>query len=405
MKKLIAIAVALALLLAMVVTVPVAAAPTVMEVYPDGNIQAAVDTPGVTMVIVHAGEYHQSVIISTNDITLMGEEGTILDGDGPADPGTTLTGIGIRLLADTSGVTVRGFEIRDYAYGIDLSSSSNNIVIKNKVSGSGEYGIALVSGSNNNVVDSNEVSGTVSKDGIYLRSSSNNVVSKNKVTDSGRFGIILYSGSSNNAVEDNKVSVSGLSEPGDGIILTGSANNNVIENNEVSDSSRNGISLEYSSSDNLIKDSDVSGSGRYDLRWDGSGTGNTWEENEYNTSNLPLIIPPGAIVTPLVGAQITVTLEPDGTPIAQGVTDSNGEFSFSVAAGSDFYPGKIVYFYITTLPKKTKLLKYETNVDTWVVTGPVVLPCTVTAIFEWVNVGAKATGNRGGFAVGGFSLA
>ena len=88
MKKLISIAVAAALLVTIAVTTPVSASVGI-HVYPGDSIQAAVDaaSPGDT-IIVHKGEYHQSVKIGTNDITLKGA-GAILDGTPPADPGTT----------------------------------------------------------------------------------------------------------------------------------------------------------------------------------------------------------------------------------------------------------------------------------------------------------------------------
>jgi len=114
MKRILILTLALVLVLGMVVTPVMAAKPTVVHVNPGESIQAAMDTPGVTKVIVHAGEYHQSVVISTNDITLIGEGDAILDGDGPADTGTTLGVDAIRLSAGVSGVTIEGFEIRDY---------------------------------------------------------------------------------------------------------------------------------------------------------------------------------------------------------------------------------------------------------------------------------------------------
>ncbi len=296
------------------------ASAVIIHVSPGEIIQAAVDSacPG-DKIIVHAGEYHQSVVIRKNNLTLKGEEGTVLDGDGPADTGTSLTGACISLVG-VSGVTIRDFEIRDYGkYGIVLSASSNNVVEKNNISQGDTIGIALWNSSNNtvvhnnvanirgyhgygiilgpgsngpsnnNVIQRNNVSGIISGDGIHLVKSSNNVVGGNVISNSGRFGIILYTTSSNNMVEKNAVSGSGQSEPGDGIILSWNANDNVIEKNKVSDSSRYGINLEYDSSYNMIKKNQASYSGSYDLRWDGSGTGNVWEQNIYDTAtpNLP----------------------------------------------------------------------------------------------------------------------
>jgi len=91
------------------------ASANVWYVNPGDSIQAAVDisVPG-DVIIVSAGEYHQSVVISTNNITLKGENGAILDGNTPADFGTILLVDAIRLSAGVSKVTIEGFEIRFY---------------------------------------------------------------------------------------------------------------------------------------------------------------------------------------------------------------------------------------------------------------------------------------------------
>lgn len=108
MKRLIAVVVAVVLLVALTGGPAVAAKQTIVHVYPGDSIQAAVDTPGVTKVIVHAGVYNQPVVFGLEDsnITLQGEDGAILDGTG-------LGNVNAITLA-ASGVTIRGFEIRDY---------------------------------------------------------------------------------------------------------------------------------------------------------------------------------------------------------------------------------------------------------------------------------------------------
>ena len=84
----------------------------VLHVHPGDSIQDAIDDadPG-EKVLVHAGVYHQSVVFGPEDsgITLKGEPGAILDGTGA--PGVD----GITLLAGVSGVTIEGFEIRNYS--------------------------------------------------------------------------------------------------------------------------------------------------------------------------------------------------------------------------------------------------------------------------------------------------
>ncbi len=152
MKKFLVLGIVLALLLALMGGPVFAAKSTVVHVNPGDSIQAAVDTPGVTKVIVYAGEYHQSVVINTNDITLIGEGDVILDGDIPADVGTTLGVDGIKLEEGVSGVTIEGFEIRDYSgtgngQGNAIqawNSGTSHITIENNVMHGNSWNAILV---------------------------------------------------------------------------------------------------------------------------------------------------------------------------------------------------------------------------------------------------------------------
>ena len=290
MKKLIAIAVAVVFLLTM--ATPVSAA--TIDVYPGDSIQTAVDSasPG-DEIIVHAGEYHQSVKIGKNNITLKGV-GAILDGDDPADDGTTflwLDGntitdpdwkISIWLSAGVSGVTITGFEIRDYGeWGMAIwleRFSHDNRVIKNELTGSTMVGI-MVSTSNGNLIMKNKVSNSF---GIVLEQQSHyNEVIENKITDSAMAGIILDEDSTYNIIEKNKVSNSGMVG-----IAIGDSHNNEVLNNKITDSAQFGIALGGSSSGNLIKGNKVSGSGTYDLcELALTVIDNSWENNNYDTSN------------------------------------------------------------------------------------------------------------------------
>jgi len=309
MKKAIAVVISLALLLVMVVGTTVSAS-TVIDVWPGDSIQAAVDaaSPG-DVIIVHAGVYHQSVVISTNDITLKGKKGAVLDGDSPADPDTDLTLIGILLTSGVTGVTVTGFEIRDYdafewpklgiainlhpnshdnaiianeitqsTFGILGSTSGGNLIERNEVHNDVWIGIGLDQHAYDNIVIKNKVATTA--DGIIVDEEAHgNVITKNTVSGD-YYGIALGDRCHDNEIIKNKVS-----DSYHGIFLgdTGAHNNTVIQN-KVSDSDY-GISVVETSSGNLIGRNKVSDSLIFDLYWDGTGTGNTWEKNKYETSN------------------------------------------------------------------------------------------------------------------------
>jgi parallel beta-helix repeat protein len=297
MKRLMAIALAIVLLAAIVVATPVAAQAE-WHVYPGDSIQAAVDlaTPG-DMVIVHAGEYHQSVVFGPEDsgITLSGD-GAVLDGDTPADPGTNLTVNGISLSA---GVTIEGFEIRNYRigiqgwpttgnlikgneisdneWGISLYLANDNIIMDNEVSGSAHQGILVaIGGSTGNLIKGNEVSDNAW--GIQLQYANDNIIIDNEVIGSVHGILVLQS--TDNLIKGNEVY-------GDvsGIRLYLATDNEVIDN-EVIGSTNEGITVIVSTG-NLIKENEVSGSGLFDL-YDSSAPpplDNTWQENIYRTAN------------------------------------------------------------------------------------------------------------------------
>ena len=92
------------------------------------SIQVGVDAASAgDTVFVWPGTYFESVVIVTDDITLRGQAGAILDGTGLSATGISLNGV--------SGVIVEGFDIRNHAGGLF----------------SGGVGIMLIAGSNNHV--------------------------------------------------------------------------------------------------------------------------------------------------------------------------------------------------------------------------------------------------------------
>ena len=158
MKKLMAIAVSVALLLTLAVSAP-AVASTEYHVYWPGNIQAAVDSANSgDVVIVHAGTYEQEVVFGPEDsgITLRGDGGPILQ----ITPLPSEDFTAIAITTGVSDVTIEGFDIRNYRFGVLLEvGANNNLVIGNEVSGCWD-GINLVNSSGNQVLQ-NVVTGSI----------------------------------------------------------------------------------------------------------------------------------------------------------------------------------------------------------------------------------------------------
>lgn len=216
---------------------------------------------------------------------------------------------GVRIV-NYDNVTIRNCEISDWAYGIDMSgstdsriynnfitsndrgmnvvsSSNNNNFTNNTVFFNTNYGVAIVSSSNNNFsygnvsnntnhgfylssADGNRIEyaavGFNEQDGFNLDTSDGNVIYENNITSNKARGFYAAS-SSGNRIEggnvksngntgirlyestDNNVSgVNSSLNTNDGIYLESSSNGNRVENVIISDNTGNGIYVGSSSS-------------------------------------------------------------------------------------------------------------------------------------------------------------
>jgi parallel beta-helix repeat protein len=321
-KKLIfTIAAVVGIITSLLMPATASADPAVIEVWPGDSIQTAVDNAKQNdTILVHTGAYHQSVIVSTNGITLRGEAGTILVGAGPADEGTTLLRDGI-ILDGVRRVTVECFEITEYLStdlplfgkgitvrpgsshnliqdnklitnqaGIAILGGTKNQVVRNKVIGSWRIGIDLISGSSSNLVQKNDISDSgIQFEGIGRGigiGGSNNQVIENKVVSSTMQGIILFPMASGNLVQDNHVSGT-LCEPGAAGIRIDGTNNHVLKNTVINSCS-GGITLFGTASNNIVQNNNISDSGAGVVI---DGTKNqVLDNNVTNTAEMGIVI-------------------------------------------------------------------------------------------------------------------
>ena len=171
-----------------------------------------------------------------------------------------------------SGFTVKGVEQKagiyvsgDYCnisnnnasnnyYGIQLFSSSDNI-ISNNIANLNNIGMYIFPYSSNNTIISNNAN-LNKRDGIFLSSSSNNIINNNKVTNNCNRGIFLVD-SSDNFINNNNIS----NNEWDGVYLWRNSSNNVISNNNLSSCWCSGICLN-ASSNNFINNNNISNNKR-----------------------------------------------------------------------------------------------------------------------------------------------
>lgn len=159
--------------------VPVATQAT--TIVASGSIQAAVNAakPG-DRIMVPGGTYHENVVVSEDNLTIIGAPDATLDGKGLKGS----SGIKVAAASSTGrikGFTLSGMTIRNYSENgvllvrVDKFKIMNGIYLNNK-----EYGIFPVS-SSQGLVSFNYVSGS-NDTGIYIGQSANVEVSSNYAT-------------------------------------------------------------------------------------------------------------------------------------------------------------------------------------------------------------------------------
>jgi parallel beta-helix repeat protein len=220
------------------------------------------------------------IVVERSNIVLKGA-GYTLTGSGSKN-GTTLTNI--------SNVTINNMMITNFTNGIELESSSNNVLSGNNVAADSISGIVLGS-SNNNTLSGNSVASNIY--GIYLSiSSNNNTLSGNSVA-SNIYGIYL-SISSNNTLSGNSVASNIY-----GMWFASSSSNFIFNNNFVNNTYQ-------VSTDGLANVWDNGSSGNYwsdyvtkypsAVQVDSSGVWNTpYVIDANNTDYYPLMVLYGVI--------------------------------------------------------------------------------------------------------------
>ena len=206
----------LALLLALQHVVPVAAAaPGTTPITTALASAASGDT-----LLIPAGEYREPTIVVTRPVTLIGQSGTILDGEGLHEilvvtaNGVTVRGITFRhtgfsysedraalRMAGASDCTILDNRFEDTFFAIYLAGAAHCLVADNAVIGAGRgsevgtgSGIHLWS-SRDVVVRHNIITGH--RDGIYLEFSHHTTVADNLSENNARYGLhFMYSDSS-----------------------------------------------------------------------------------------------------------------------------------------------------------------------------------------------------------------
>jgi parallel beta-helix repeat protein len=179
--------------------------------------------------------------------------GITLDGAGYTVEGTG-GGPGI-LAVGLSGLTIKGFNVKNFGNGIVLAGCGSSTVKENTVSGCYDSGIFLVN-SNGNTVKDNKVHDN-HWEGIWLQISSNNVIKDNEAWNHNEAGIFLWYWSDNNLIMDNDLHDNGDSNWGAAVFLSRYCEYNTIKNNDLSNDNCVGVVLYTESNNNLVTENRI----------------------------------------------------------------------------------------------------------------------------------------------------
>lgn len=184
--------------------------------------------------------------------------------------GTIPPDAGQVILANCTGFVIENQTFTNASVGIELGFSNENIIAYNTVFSS-QYGGILLTSSHNNTVSNNNISGNQDV-GIYSYFSNHTAITNNTISESNVSGIFLMF-SHNNTVAGNRLSDNWVG------IYDALSSNNMITDNVVFNGSL-GISVGYSTESTIINNT-MLGSGIYLM-----GTSiEHWNTHTINTSN------------------------------------------------------------------------------------------------------------------------
>jgi parallel beta-helix repeat protein len=184
-------------------TQPVMPTGAIIYINPDGQVSPS------TAPILNAGNSHYTFTADIYNSIIIGRNNIVIDGANHA-----LQGIGAYSsrgidLTGRSNVTITNMKIKDFDYGVYLSSASHNVLSQNDLTNN-YCGIWIAASSNNNIISGNNIANNEMY-AIWLKDSSNNNISENKLALHANYTIYLrssnYTTFSANSIEDNNLGI------------------------------------------------------------------------------------------------------------------------------------------------------------------------------------------------------
>jgi len=182
-------------------TVPVTPTPGVIYIWPDGNVSPS------TAPISNIGNSRYTLTADIYDPLIIGRDNIVIDGANHALQGTEEYGSRGIDLTGRNNVTITNLKIKDFEYGIYLSSASNNVISQNDLT-SNYCGIWIALSSNDNIISGNNIENNEMY-AMWLKDSSNNKISENEIISHTNYTIYIrasnYTTFSANNIKDNNM--------------------------------------------------------------------------------------------------------------------------------------------------------------------------------------------------------
>lgn len=208
------------------------------------------------------------------DLIVVQRDSIVIDGTSYTLQGTGVSGSRGIDLSGRTDVTVRNTQIKNFYYGVYLSSAFSNSISGNIIIANGNSGIYLYSLCSSNIISGNTIASNGV--GIGLISSSSNVISGNTI--GGNSLGILLSSSSSNVISGNNVAANN----GDGFSLSYSSANSISDNN-ITANTGYGISS-IASSSNIIRGNNITANNNYGIRFETSSSANRVYHNNFDNA-------------------------------------------------------------------------------------------------------------------------
>lgn len=203
--------------LAMAVLAPVASADTPLTcgttVTTSVTLTADLScSPGQNGLVVQG----QNIVVNLNGHTIDGHTDQLISAGVLVDVGSsgvevrggTITRFGIGVRLDTATTNhVWGLSLVANVRGVDVANADDNLVERNRISGSGLDGIRLAGSSDRNVLAQNTLTNNVF--GLDVFTGLANTVSQNTVSGTHGSGVAVLDGATDTALSRNTVSTSG----------------------------------------------------------------------------------------------------------------------------------------------------------------------------------------------------